>query len=187
MTYDSLEAVNKLSYPVKIQFDLADNEFVAEFLDLPGCSAAGSTVAEAYERAQNAKAEWLRVAFQQGLPIPKPSEPGDHSGRILVRVPTSLHGMLADRAQLHGVSLNQYIVHLLSAGAVRDESADRLQQVIDRVEQLQWQVGKLQSYMNRVVSSPTQASYYGTNVAAATVTGGPVIYDTHTMTQEVST
>jgi predicted RNase H-like HicB family nuclease len=66
-----------LNYPVRIEYDEEDGLFIADFLDLPGCSATGSTVTEAYERAQEAKAEWLRLTAEQGLPIPKPSRTQD--------------------------------------------------------------------------------------------------------------
>src|SRR6266542_1516279 len=122
----TLEDLKTLDYPVKIEYDEEDSLFVAEFLDLPGCSATGSTVAEAYERAQDSKAEWLRLTLEQGLPIPKPSKTEDYSGRILLRLPVSLHAMLADRARTNGVSLNQYLVHLLSAGAVGDQVGHKI-------------------------------------------------------------
>lgn len=46
-------------------------------------------------------------------PDPKArSEP--HSGRLLLRMPTTLHAELARRAEVEGVSLNQLIVGALS-------------------------------------------------------------------------
>ncbi len=57
--------------------------------------------------------------------LPAPGDPGEevalvpmaqpeYSGRILVRVPKSLHKRLIERAKVEGVSLNQYILYLLS-------------------------------------------------------------------------
>ena len=34
-----------MNYPVKIEFDEEDGLYIAEFPDLPGCSAPGSSVA----------------------------------------------------------------------------------------------------------------------------------------------
>jgi len=62
-----------LNYPVKIDFDQDDGLYIAEFLDLPGCSATGITATEAYDRAQEAKEQWLRLTCELGLPIPPPS------------------------------------------------------------------------------------------------------------------
>ena len=136
MNAESLEELKALNYPVRIEFDEKDKLFIAEFLDLPGCSASGETVGEAYSRAQQAKEEWLRVTLEQGLPIPKPSTSQEYSGRILVRLPASLHGMLSNKAQLHGVSLNQYIVHLFSAAAVGDEVSTKIDELTSYVRNL---------------------------------------------------
>lgn len=111
---------NAVIYPAKIEFDPTDQLYVVDFLDLPGCSAHGATVEEAYQRAEEAKEEWIKATKEQGLPVPPPTVSTEHSGRILLRLPTSLHGMLADRAKIRGASLNQYLVHLLSGAAVGD-------------------------------------------------------------------
>lgn len=139
MNSNSLESLKALNYPVRIEYDSEDSLFVADFLDLPGCSASGSTVAEAFDRAQEAKAEWLQVALEQGLPIPKPSRTGEYSGRILVRLPESLHAMLVTRASINGTSLNQYIVHLLSAGVVGEEVSAKLEVLTDHVQKIERQ------------------------------------------------
>ena len=52
--------------------------------------------------------------------VPDPAEPEiprDHSGRLLVRMPKSLHAELARTAERDGTSLNAFIVAALS-GAV---------------------------------------------------------------------
>ena len=43
-------------------------------------------------------------------------EMGDYNGKILVRIPRSLHRKLVETARAEGVSLNQYALHLLSRG-----------------------------------------------------------------------
>jgi antitoxin HicB len=126
MNTKSLEDLKALDYPVRIEYDREDSLYIADFVDLPGCSVTGPAVTEAYRRAQTAKEEWLRVTLEQGLPIPKPSKAVEYSGRLLLRLPTSLHAMLAERARANGASLNQYMVHLLSAGAVGDERIESL-------------------------------------------------------------
>src|ERR1035441_854314 len=141
MNTNSLEDLKAMQYPVKIEYDDDDALFVAEFPDLPGCSAPGSTVTEAYEGAQKAKGEWLRVTLEQGLPVPKPSKARDYSGRILVRLPASLRASLSDRARANGASLNQYIVHLLSAGAAGDQVSSKLEAVTGHLRAIEsWMV-----------------------------------------------
>jgi antitoxin HicB len=118
MNQQTLDDLQALDYPVKIEFDAEEKVYTAEFLDLPGCSADGDTVEEAYRLAIEAKDQWLRTTLEQGLEVPRPSKTLDYSGRILVRMPSSLHAALADKAHLYQASLNQYIVQLLASAAV---------------------------------------------------------------------
>ncbi|MBI4285763.1 MAG: type II toxin-antitoxin system HicB family antitoxin [Chloroflexi bacterium] len=104
-----------LEYPVTIHRD-ADGGGVAEFEDLPGCLTQADTVAELLEMAEDAKRSWLTTAYETGLEIPLPRELDEYKGKILVRVTRSLHRELAAAAKRQGVSLNQYIANLLSAG-----------------------------------------------------------------------
>jgi predicted HicB family RNase H-like nuclease len=79
---------------------------------------AGETPAEALELLRDAMAAWLESAIEHGDPIPAPSEASKetYSGRLLLRMPKTLHRDLAKRAEREGVSLNQHVVALLSAG-----------------------------------------------------------------------
>ncbi|MCX7783071.1 MAG: type II toxin-antitoxin system HicB family antitoxin, partial [Meiothermus sp.] len=54
------------------------------------------------------------VAYEHGDEIPLPSTERSYGGRVLVRMPPSLHRRLAEGAEAEGVSLNQHIVGLLS-------------------------------------------------------------------------
>jgi antitoxin HicB len=137
MNTNSLEDLKSLHYPVKIEYDEEDSLYLAEFLDLPGCSASGASAAEAYDRAEEAKLEWFRVTLEQGLPVPKPTKTSDFSGRILVRLPVSLHAALADRARVNGTSLNQYIVQVLSAGALGEQVGSTLQILMEHVKEIE--------------------------------------------------
>jgi antitoxin HicB len=143
MTSNSLAELLELDYPVRIEFDKDDHLYVAEFLDLPGCSATGETVADAYKEVQAAKEDWLRLALEQGLPIPPPSKTEDYSGRVLLRIPTSLHATVADKARLHGTSLNQYLVHLISGSVVQDAFNDKLDEMKAQIERLDWRIAKV--------------------------------------------
>lgn len=169
MSDENLERLRAMRYPVKISFDAEDHVYIADYFDLPGCSASGDTVQEAYDRAQEAKDEWLRVTSEQGLPIPKPSQDQEYSGRILTRVPSALHAMLSDRAKLHGVSLNQYLVYLLSSGIVGDKVSTELDELKAKISQLEWRVAKLTTTIQPQevqVSNVAAKAFVSTNVVA---------------------
>jgi len=89
--------------------------YFVKVLELDGCMSDGETPEEALQNIREAMEGWLQVKLDHGDPIPEPV-PNDeeYSGKILVRVPKSLHKHLAHMAKAEGVSLNQYILHKLS-------------------------------------------------------------------------
>lgn len=119
----------KTTYPVQIFWSDEDQGYIALVADLPGCSAFGETAEEALRESDDAVDAWLEAAKAAGNPIPKPSQPPLHkkySGKILVRVPPTLHGHLVEDAASEGVSLNQYVNFLLADGSARKRSQGSL-------------------------------------------------------------
>lgn len=92
----------------------AEEGFLIEVPDLPGCMTAGETVAEAVEMLQEAMQLWLMAHLEDGLPIPEPSQERAYNGKLLVRMPKTLHRRLIERAEDEGVSANQLAVALLA-------------------------------------------------------------------------
>ena len=90
-----------------------DDVYYSFIREIEGCMAHGETEAEALENLRISLEMWIEAALENGIPIPVPKE-HDPSGKILVRMPRSLHKKLDESAREDGVSLNQYIVHLLS-------------------------------------------------------------------------
>lgn len=104
-------------YPIEVFWSDEDEGFIAVVPDLPGCSAWGASEAEAIEEAHDAIAAWIKAAKSAEKPIPAPSPMSDaaeFSGRFLMRVPRRLHADLARNARREGVSLNQYVLYLLT-------------------------------------------------------------------------
>ncbi len=66
---------------------------------------------------EDAKRGWLEVALDQGIAISESSRlSSDFSGKFNIRVPKSLHKVLADKAKEENISLNQFILYQLSRG-----------------------------------------------------------------------
>lgn len=104
-------------YPIEIFWSEEDEGYIAEVPDLPGCSALGATETDAAREAKHAINAWIQAAKAAGNVVPPPSivEPLEsYSGKFVVRVPRSLHARLARKARIEGVSLNQYVTHMLS-------------------------------------------------------------------------
>lgn len=94
----------------------AEEGFLIEVPDLPGCMTAGETLEEAVSMLPEAMLLWITSRLERGEPVPAPSVTPEHSGRLLVRMPKTLHRQLIERAEDEGVSANQLAVALLSKG-----------------------------------------------------------------------
>jgi len=112
-----IEALLKRPYRKVIRGD-EEEGFLAEAPELPGCITAGETEIEALENLREAMAAWFEGALAHGDPIPEPKRPAiaRYGGRVLVRMPATLHRQLAERAEEEGVSLNQLAVAVLAKG-----------------------------------------------------------------------
>ena len=74
----------------------------------------GETVEEAYTNLQDAKREWIIDMLDRGLPINEPNMKPRFSGRFIVRVPKTLHRLLAEESEREGISLNQFVNNSLA-------------------------------------------------------------------------
>ena len=61
-----------MNFEIILYWSSADNAFVAEVPELPGCAADGLTYQEALENVQVIIQEWIATAKELGRPIPKP-------------------------------------------------------------------------------------------------------------------
>jgi len=107
-----------LNYEISIR-RLSEQEgggWFAEIPLLPGCMSDGETIQEAIKNLNDAKISWIQTSLELGRAIPEPDQE-EYSGQLRVRMPKSLHKALSERAKRENVSLNQYIVYLLSSGA----------------------------------------------------------------------
>ena len=61
-----------MRYELIIYWSKADNCFIAEVPELPGCMADGATYEKAVASAQVVIQEWIDTARSLGRPIPEP-------------------------------------------------------------------------------------------------------------------
>ena len=92
--------------------------WTASVEELPGCTSQGKTSEEALGGIQSAMAKWIAVAVDEGREIPEPRSATSHSGRLLLRMPRTLHADLTRASEREGVSLNQFITDVLAAAVV---------------------------------------------------------------------
>ena len=103
-----------MSYRMEIVEDKDEGGFVVSYPDLPGCITCGETVEKAVANAADAKREWIEAALEKGIKINEPDNLEDYSGQFKLRLPRSLHRLLAEHSKREGISMNQYCVYLLS-------------------------------------------------------------------------
>lgn len=84
--------------------------YTARILEFPGCVTQGDSVQEAYELLEDAAEAWIEAALELNQEIPPPAEERSYSGRVLVRLPKSVHRRAAELAERDATSLNQFIV-----------------------------------------------------------------------------
>lgn len=101
-------------HSVVIKWSDADDGFIATVPELEGLSAFGNTPEEAAKELSEAKELYLEVLEEDGEEIPEPDLLKPYSGQLRLRLPRELHASLSERAKQESISLNTYIVHLLS-------------------------------------------------------------------------
>jgi antitoxin HicB len=105
----------KIPYTVKVV--PSENGYFAQVEDLPGCRTWADNLEDLWPAVERAKRAWIEDALKSHKRIPKPTEAEEnqkYSGRILVRMPKSLHADLSRRASIEGVSLNQFVITILA-------------------------------------------------------------------------
>jgi antitoxin HicB len=125
-------------YPAQVFYSDEDEGFIAVATDLPGCSAFGETQEEAVAELRDAIDAWQMAAEKAGNPIPEPSKPHLDdlpSGKILLRLPRSLHAQLIDRAKQENVSLNQHLTVSLATCSAANFARDALENHISTLKQ----------------------------------------------------
>lgn len=114
---DAVEQYTGLPYHLLVVRDGEDKgkPWVASVEELAGCTSRGKTPDEALSGVQAAMASWIAAALQEGREVPEPKSATSHSGRLLLRMPRTLHADLTRASEREGVSLNQFITDVLAA------------------------------------------------------------------------
>jgi predicted RNase H-like HicB family nuclease len=106
--------------------------YTAEILEFPGCISEGRTADEAVQNLNDAAKSWVEASLEDGREIPSPASNYDHSGKVALRMPRSLHRQAAQMAERNSSSLNQYLVAAVAEQVGAGELYTRL---IEKVEE----------------------------------------------------
>jgi antitoxin HicB len=103
--------------------------FMFTMPDIPGVVADGATEVEAVADGREAFIATVSAMVDMGQEIPAPAfnvedfTPASASGKVLARLPRSMHLQLAARAKTEGVSLNSLVLAFIAEGLGRRSSA----------------------------------------------------------------
>ena len=123
VTQDEVETYASLPYTVKVepQDDGKGIYYVAKVVELPNLIMTGETREEALKDLEAVKKEWIQTYLELGNKMPIPLVSRKYSGKIIVRMPPTLHEVLTKLAENEGVSFNQYMISTLARCAGQDE------------------------------------------------------------------
>ncbi len=165
----TLDEVLTREYPFNVIAD-PDGGYVIVFPDLPGCMTQIETMDEVGPMAEEIRTLWLETAFEMDNDIPVPSYPEEYSGKLLLRMPKSLHRTLAAAAEREGVSLNVYACQLLGENHALMQVMHRMDDMEDHLkviqEQLRYSVAVIPSASQKRGDFTIVNDDYESNVAA---------------------
>lgn len=104
-------------YAYRVQWSAEDGEFLATCAEFPSLSWLAGNQVKALKGLETLLSDVLQDMASNGEELPEPLSHKQFSGRFNLRVGPRLHHRLAVEAAEEQLSLNQYIVRLLSAGA----------------------------------------------------------------------
>lgn len=129
-------------HSVLIQWSENDQAFIAMVPELEGLSAFGKTPEEAVKELGVAKKLFLEVLEADGEEIPEPEVLKPFSGQTRLRIPKSLHAALAIEAKKEGLSLNTYLVQLLSEKNVLNQIRKEIEEIREEIKSLKSKVSE---------------------------------------------
>lgn len=129
----------------------ADGGFSAYISEFEGCLAEGETSEEALKNLESTALAWIDAEQEAGREIPGAWNVQEYSGKLLLRLPKSLHMQLARHASKDGVSLNQHVVRKLAEGGKENQ----ILSLISRL--LQDHAAQIYKIYSRIATSSEEA------------------------------
>jgi predicted HicB family RNase H-like nuclease len=118
-----------LPYKIEIYFAAEDSTWIAVHPELgrATCYSVGETQEKALKLLGEVKKDILEIALTEDKEIPEPESENNElpSGQFIIRIPRTLHAQLKSRAENEGISLNQFVLTILSEynGSKKNEVA----------------------------------------------------------------
>lgn len=121
-------------YAISIKWSDEDQGFIATIPGIQALSAFGATQEEALSELNVAAEAYFESLKRAGRQLPAEEKIIPYSGQIRLRMPKSLHAALSIGAENEGVSLNTYIITLLSEGRIEKELMKKVSAIEKMIE-----------------------------------------------------
>jgi len=139
-------------HAISIKWSDEDDSFVATIPGIKALSAFGATRAEALSELHIAVEGYFEALKAAGKPLPLPEKVTPYSGQLRLRMPKSLHAALFAQAEDENISLNTYIVSLLSERHIEKKLLNRIEDTFssfDNRSQAAYKVGESEKKYRR--------------------------------------
>ena len=107
--------MNVNHYTYRVTWSAEDNEHVGLCAEFPSLSWLAPSPEKALSGIRRVVAEVVDDLKASGEPVPDALAEKTYSGRVLVRIPASVHRTLATEAAEQGISLNRLVSAKLTA------------------------------------------------------------------------
>jgi len=121
-------------HAISIKWSDEDNSYVATIPGIQALSALGATREEALSELFIASDAYFEALEASGKPLPLPEKVMQYSGQLRLRMPRSLHAVLSREAEDENISLNTYIITLLSERHIEKKLLNKIEALENLIE-----------------------------------------------------
>ncbi len=123
-------------HAVSIKWSDEDKAFIATIPQIKGLSAVGDTREKSLSELRIAAQAYFEAFKASGKSLPPAEKVKPFSGQLRIRMPKSLHAALSQEADDENISLNTYIVTLLSERHIEKKLLNRMEAFKDLYEKI---------------------------------------------------
>lgn len=156
-------------YSLQLIWSANENAYVATVPEIPQVTQIAATAAEALAKLHDAIGDYLREKKAKREATPPPRRLEEYSGQFRLRLPRVLHASLVREAEAEGISLNSYLLYLLSHRyaqheAIQQAAASYGEEIRETIQCMHEMVASV------TVSTPAQPPFLLHNDSSITIT-----------------
>lgn len=179
--------INPEEYTVSVRMESVDGErlYVARIQELPDVEEYADTPEFARELALDTIATMYEICQEKGLAFPSPNvaQAPEASGRVTLRLAKSIHAAAIQRAQVEGISLNQYMSNAISSALIKADSLDvtknALTEIFDRYNDAFSHVSKIREIGSNALNYFSRWEFSGSEtetIIETTLNEAPLLF-----------